>query len=242
MSGVVTGRFGDNAYAVEKLVAGLTGFRITAKLACSHFGRGIVHAVRVAITFVSMVRMSPLLFVLGLALALVSMEPLSATAQESAAQEPRYVGSTTCVSCHQSEFEAWRSSHHSWALREPSAANVLADFDADDFAHKNVVTRFSQRDGKYVIETDGKDGEPAEFEIKYVVGVEPLQQYLVELEDGRLQALDVVWDTEKKRWYHLYSDDDNKAGDGLHWTGPYKNWNARCAEYLKLAVFGSTDC
>ncbi|MFB3101866.1 MAG: multiheme c-type cytochrome, partial [Alphaproteobacteria bacterium] len=158
------------------------------------------------------------------------LEPISATAQGTAAQEPSYAGSTACVSCHQSAYDAWRGSHHSWALREPSAENVLADFDADDFAHKNVVTRFSKRDGKYVIETDGKDGEPTEFEIKYVVGVEPLQQYLVALENGRLQALDVVWDTERKRWYHLYPEQSLKAGDGLHWSGPYKNWNARCAE------------
>ena len=177
-----------------------------------------------------MVRTSPLLFVLGLALAFTFLPPVSATAQGSAAQEPGFAGSAACVSCHQAAYDAWRGSHHSWAWRQPTSDNVLADFGADDFAHKNIVTRFSKRDGKYFIETDGKDGKPTEFEIKYVVGVEPLQQYLVDTGDGRLQALDVVWDTERKRWYHLYPDQTLNANDGLHWTGPYKNWNARCAE------------
>ena len=63
-----------------------------------------------------------------------------------------------------------------------------------------------------------------------VAGVTPLQQYLLETEPGKLQSFDVTWDTEKEEWYHLYPDQDLKAGDGLHWTGPYKNWNARCAE------------
>jgi putative ABC transport system substrate-binding protein len=34
------------------------------------------------------------------------------------------------------------------------------------------------------------------------LGVEPLQQYLIELENGRVQCLSVSWDTENGRWYH----------------------------------------
>lgn len=63
-----------------------------------------------------------------------------------------------------------------------------------------------------------------------IIGVEPLQQYIVETGPGRLQALDVAWDVEGKRWCHLYSDDNLEGGNGLHWTGPHKTWNARCAE------------
>jgi Tfp pilus assembly protein PilF len=106
----------------------------------------------------------------------------------------------------------------------------LGDFDDASIHHNGVTTQFSNREGRYYIETDGPDGKPREFEIKYTVGVEPLQQYLVETEPGRLQALDLAWDTTGRRWYHLYLDQDLKGGDGLHWTGPYKNWNARCAE------------
>ena len=69
-----------------------------------------------------------------------------------------------------------------------------------------------------------------EYDVHSVVGIEPLQQYLFETEPGRLQSFDVVWDTEQKRWYHLYPDQDLPPDDGLHWTGPYKSWNARCAE------------
>ena len=40
----------------------------------------------------------------------------------------------------------------------------------------------------------------------------------------------MVWDTEEGGWLHLYPEQDLPPGDGLHWTGPYKTWNARCAE------------
>jgi predicted CXXCH cytochrome family protein len=146
-----------------------------------------------------------------------------------AAEAPEFVGSATCGSCHAAELEAWSDSHHSWALRPATAETVLGDFDVASIAHKGRMTRFLIDDGRYFVETDGPDGELATYEVKYVVGVSPLQQYLVELDGGRLQALDFAWDADENRWFHLYPDDDVSPGNGLHWTGFYKNWQARCA-------------
>jgi len=143
---------------------------------------------------------------------------------------PTHVSSAACAECHQKEHAAWSNSHHSWALRLPTPDSVLGDFTEAVFKHQGVHSRFFNRGAKFFIETDGPDGKPSEYEIKYTVGVAPLQQYLVELEKGRLQALDIAWNTEQKRWFHLYPDQELKAGDGLHWSGPYKNWNTRCAE------------
>ena len=44
---------------------------------------------------------------------------------------------------------------------------------------------------------------------RYTFGVTPLQQYLIEFPDGRLQALSIAWDTRPQevggqRWFHLY--------------------------------------
>jgi len=143
---------------------------------------------------------------------------------------PRYVGSQACLGCHADAAKAWENSHHALAWTAPDAGHVLGDFDGGRFEHDGVVTRFKTEDGKPLIETEGRDGQRQNFEVKGAAGIEPLQQYLLETEPGRLQAFDVAWDTEKKRWYHLYPDQDLKPNDGLHWTGPYKTWNARCAE------------
>ena len=67
--------------------------------------------------------------------------------------------------------------------------SVLGDFADASFEHFGVKSRFFRRDGKFMVETDGPDGKLAEFEIKYTFGVYPLQQYLIEFPDGRLQAL-----------------------------------------------------
>ena len=151
-------------------------------------------------------------------------------AEDSGGASPTFVSSDACAGCHRGQFDAWSRSHHSWAWREPTTANVLADFDDARFEHRGFTYQFTRRDGRFLIVADGPDGKATTYPVRYVVGVTPLQQYLVETDRGRLQALDVAWDTKRRRWYHLYPTTDTSAGDGMHWSGSYKNWNARCAE------------
>ncbi len=112
---------------------------------------------------------------------------------------------------------------------------VLGDFADASFTHFGVTSRFFRRGGRFLVATQGTDGRTAEFEIAYTFGVAPLQQYLVELERGHLQALTVAWDTRPaeqggQRWFHLYPDAPIPVDDPLHWTGRYQNWNFMCAE------------
>ena len=165
-----------------------------------------------------------------LVLVMLAATPIFAAAAQSELPLPRYVGSENCVACHADAAEAWEGSHHAWAWTQPSEATVLGDFNGTVFEHKGTVTRFSRDNGDYIMETTEQDGTINRHIVHSVAGIEPLQQYLIETQTGRLQSHDVVWDIEKKRWYHLYPDQDLKPGEGLHWTGPYKNWNARCAE------------
>ncbi|WP_120633509.1 multiheme c-type cytochrome [Ruegeria sp. EL01] len=149
-------------------------------------------------------------------------------AQEAAI--PRYVGSANCTGCHTNAMEAWQNSHHAKAWTPPTDQHILGDFNDATFTHNGITSRFYRDGDTHMIETDGPTGRMTRYPVHSVVGAEPLQQYLLETEEGRLQSFDVVWDTEQEHWYHLYPDHELFAGDGLHWTGPYKNWNARCAE------------
>ncbi|MEM1044616.1 MAG: tetratricopeptide repeat protein [Pseudomonadota bacterium] len=142
---------------------------------------------------------------------------------------PGFVGSATCGTCHNDAYRAWSQSHHAWALKPAAPDTVLGDFDDAAFEHGPVRARFSRDGDRFVVTMTEADGSVADHVVRYAVGVAPLQQYLVEAEGGRLQALDVAWDTERRRWYALYPDDRSRPGDGFHWTGPYKNWQARCA-------------
>jgi tetratricopeptide (TPR) repeat protein len=146
-----------------------------------------------------------------------------------------YVGAQECATCHIVETEAWRGSHHDLAMQPADDQTVLGSFDDAAFTYAGVTSRFFLRDGAFVVNTEGPDGGLADFEIDFVFGVEPLQQYLVAFPDGRYQALPLAWDSRPvdlggQRWFHLLPDDTPTAGDPLHWTGRTMTWNYMCAE------------
>jgi len=151
------------------------------------------------------------------------------------ATPPTFVGSDRCADCHAAQVGAWRSSQHAVAMQHATDQTLLGDFDDASFSHAGMTTTFFRRDGKPFVRTDGPDGEPADFEVKYVFGVAPLQQYLLELPGGRLQALSVAWDSRPaeaggQRWFHLYPDEQIDHRDELHWTRRAQNWNFMCAD------------
>jgi predicted CXXCH cytochrome family protein len=107
---------------------------------------------------------------------------------------------------------------------------VLGDFDDAVFVSKGRTTRFFKRDGGFFVNTEGPDGEASDFEIAYVFGHDPLQQYLVPFPGGRLQCLTIAWDSDRGEWFDLYPDQAIPPSDWLHWTRAAQNWNGMCAE------------
>jgi predicted CXXCH cytochrome family protein len=123
---------------------------------------------------------------------------------------------------------------------------VLGDFSNASLDYNGVRSRFFRDGNKYMVETDGPDGKLAAFEIKYTFGIDPLQQYLIEFPDGRIQALSIAWDTRPKeaggqRWFHLYPDEAIGHNDVLHWTKLNQNWNFMCAECHSTGVAKNYD-
>jgi predicted CXXCH cytochrome family protein len=164
----------------------------------------------------------------------------------SAAEPPSFVEAGACAECHAAEMALWRKSHHALAMQKATDATVLGDFSDSAFEHFGVTTTFSRSSNKFMVRTDGPDGALHDYEIGYTFGVYPLQQYLIEFPDGRIQALSVAWDTRPKaeggqRWFHLYPNDAVPHDDLLHWTGPYQNWNFSCAECHSTDVHKNYD-
>ena len=161
--------------------------------------------------------------------------PSSTAGSETVAAAPAYVGSKACAQCHAAESEAWRTSQHAVAMQHATARTVLGNFNDATYSFEGVQTRFFRRGDKFFIRTDGPDGELADFEVKYTFGVAPLQQYLVELPGGRLQAVSVTWDARPReqggqRWFRQYPTEHIDHTDELHWTRRAQNWNFMCAD------------
>ncbi len=171
-----------------------------------------------------------------LSILLLLFSCLPALALEPAYQaNPDYVGAEACKDCHAEAYQAWRGSHHDLAMQVASEATVLGDFNDTRFEYAGEPSRFYRKGDGFWVNTEGPDGKLTDYPVAYVFGVEPLQQYLIAFPGGRLQSLGIAWDTRPadaggQRWFHLYPDQQIAAGDPLHWTGPYQNWNLQCAE------------
>ncbi|MDI4658060.1 tetratricopeptide repeat protein [Xanthobacter autotrophicus] len=157
-----------------------------------------------------------------------------------------YVGSVACAGCHATEGKAWLASQHSGAMSLPTEATVKGRFDGAQVGNGPASARFFRDGTSYRVEIAGSDGKPSVYSIAYTFGLYPLQQYLVAMPDGRVQALPFAYDTRPtseggQRWFHLYGNDAPMPGDPLFWTGPQQNWNHMCAECHSTALRKTYD-
>lgn len=140
-----------------------------------------------------------------------------------------YVGDQSCKECHKGEHKEWTESHHFMSMLPPSEKTVKGNFDNITHTADGVTSRFFKKENKYFINTEGEDGKNHDYEVKYIFGFTPLQQYLVEFPGGRLQVPRVSWDTKQKKWFNQYAKQTVSSHDWLHWTGNSQNWNTMCA-------------
>ena len=151
-----------------------------------------------------------------------------------------FVGSASCMECHQDEFEKWKGSHHDLAMQIADSTTVLANFNTS-FTYKKVENQFFIKGDEFFVNTQGPDGAYHDYKIEYTFGVTPLQQYIVKFPDGAYQCLQTAWDTEKKIWFDLQPDLDIKHEEWIHWSGGGMRWNTMCADCHSTNVHKNYD-
>ncbi|MCP4988898.1 MAG: hypothetical protein GY928_23440 [Colwellia sp.] len=142
------------------------------------------------------------------------------------------------MGCHKEQQYDWQQSDHAKAMVVANKDSVLADFNNVDVKHYGQRAHFFIKNSRHqvTISYDASGDSKADtYPIKYTFGHYPLQQYLVETEDGKLQVLPFAWDAREKtqggqRWYHNYSHEEITQQDRLHWRQPLQNWNGMCAD------------
>src|SRR6186713_1508021 len=90
-----------------------------------------------------------------------------------------FVGSSTCQSCHSSEYNDWLKSDHYQAMQLATDSSVRGDFNQAKLSADGVTITFFKKDGKFYINTQGDDGQNHDYQVQYTFGYFPLQQYLV---------------------------------------------------------------
>jgi predicted CXXCH cytochrome family protein len=142
----------------------------------------------------------------------------------------QFVGDQVCQSCHAGEWEQWKGSHHDYAIAEANENYVRGDFEDAGFTDGDDTYRFYRQGEYFYVEISTEGGMTETHRIEYTFGWEPLQQYLVDIGRGKLQALHAAWDTEQERWFSLHPDETYPDDDWMHWRGGSMNWNTMCAD------------
>jgi tetratricopeptide (TPR) repeat protein len=148
---------------------------------------------------------------------------------ETLSSNNAYVGDKSCVKCHTTEHHQWKQSDHYMSMLPANDSTVKGDFNNVTFTADGVTSKFYKKGSKFFINTEGDDGKNHDFEVIYIFGYKPLQQYLVQFPGGRLQVPRLSWDVNKKRWFNQYAGKKIPSHDWLHWTGNAQNWNTMCA-------------
>ncbi|MDR1959065.1 MAG: tetratricopeptide repeat protein [Planctomycetaceae bacterium] len=131
----------------------------------------------------------------------------------------------------QAESEFLEKLHYTHPGEISAAQNRIESVLRQLFEDKRITTpagtpfRMYRENGKYMTDTD-----LGMFEVRFTLGIRPLQQYLVLLDGGRIQCLPTAWNSAEKRWYHLYPKEQILKDDPLHWSKPLQNWNYMCAD------------
>ena len=123
------------------------------------------------------IRQLPLFCLVFAPLLLVGCSSSSNVSRSIDLTSAKYVGREACVKCHQEQAKLFAGSHHDLAMQPATEETVLADFNNQTLVHHDVESLFYRKDDRFMVRTEGPDGGMADFEVKYVFGVQPLQQY-----------------------------------------------------------------
>lgn len=113
--------------------------------------------------------------------------------------EGGYVGSATCVPCHEGTHASWHRSYHRTMTTRPSAQTVLGRFDGVPLDRKGLYRAF-ERDDVYLVSQPGDGDTSRESPVELITGSHHMQVYWVRGAGGSLEAFAFAFLLPEQRW------------------------------------------
>lgn len=145
------------------------------------------------------------------------------------ASRAAYVGSQTCVDCHDDRHESWYATFHRTMTQEATPEAVQGRFDGRPLDYWGMRVLPIEEDGEYFFEYRDQDTNETlgRMAIHRTVGSHRYQQYLGQLPDGGTYVrLHYLWHNEDERWIHM-----NAAflgPDEVEFDRHVSIWNQNC--------------
>jgi predicted CXXCH cytochrome family protein len=153
------------------------------------------------------------------------------------------VTSEACIKCHESHYTSWHRTYHRTMTREATPEYVKGDFNDAVLKYNGVETRFTQKDGRFFIDTIDPEWEAQclsqgipqakagpikrhTVSVDRLVGSHWMQQLFHKGQAGRYVRLPLVYHIVEKRWIHINGAFINPSPPQF-WAGT-TYWNASC--------------
>ncbi|MDB6025417.1 MAG: Tetratricopeptide repeat protein, partial [Verrucomicrobiales bacterium] len=156
--------------------------------------------------------------------------PILSAAEKDKKVFATYAGSESCRECHQEVFDKFKNSHHALAEQPIDPAKLKSFFEpARTLPHGTQTSHASLTNNEFIFTSADVSGGQKSFPIARVIGLEPLQQFLVAGTNGRFQTMELAIDPVRGDWFDVFGKEDRTPGEWGHWTGRGMGWNSMCA-------------
>ena len=134
-----------------------------------------------------------------------------------------------CSSCHPAQFNAWMKSQHATANRILEDSVDFPRFEArQPIGHGALSTLPALETNRPALVESRGDQDPVVYEPVAVIGVDPLEQYLVPAAGGRLQASNISYDVRSNEWFNS-QERMYEPHEWQFWQNRGMTWNSQCA-------------
>ena len=148
-------------------------------------------------------------------------------------RKKEFVGSSSCIECHERFYKLWSTSHHGLAMQD-----FTPEFAKKELiqAEKKVTVGKSdfrvKMDGDTNVMVETVDGKQVNvYPMVHAMGGKNVYFFLTPLEKGKLQVMPLGYDVRRKEWYNAtqsmvrmaLSDDMS-----IEWTDPMLTFNTSC--------------
>ncbi|MEI6892850.1 MAG: ammonia-forming cytochrome c nitrite reductase subunit c552 [Pontiella sp.] len=146
-----------------------------------------------------------------------------------------YLGSSSCIVCHERFYELWSTSHHGKAME---AFSVSLTKTLEPMTEPIVVN-----DEKFIVEFDDHGGilrsisscgEETTWRIRFSFGGRNVRYFLIPMDKGKLQVAPVAYYVHLGKWYDSAGSmvrnfhEDEPQDEALHWTDRQLTFNTSC--------------
>ena len=154
--------------------------------------------------------------------------------QSSQSTENEYVGSGSCIECHEKFYELWSTSHHGKAMQPMNAGFIKTENlpVSEEFALEGKTYKITFGDSTMtMIEKDGEN--IVNYDVVWVLGGINVYYFLTPLGKGKLQTIPLAYNLNTKKWYNnpqsaLRHFTEGLVDQALPWKDRMYNFNTSC--------------